>query len=107
VRRSRSPAAYAALGFIPLSLMAIAACSTTAQPVPPSAPDGAMCTADGLDKYYGQPATPELGQRITAESGARIFRWLPKGTIITMEYNGDRVNVRLDQNNRVEAITCG
>lgn len=107
MRHSRSPAAYAALGFIPLSLLAIAACSTTASPVPPSAPDGAMCTADGLARYQGQPATEELGQRIKAESGARIFRWLPKGTIVTMEYNGDRVNVRLDENNRVEAINCG
>ena len=107
MRNPRSPATFAALGFIPLSLMAIAACSTTARPVPPSAPEGAMCTADGLDRYKGQPATAEVGQRIKADSGARIFRWLPKGTIITMEYNGDRVNARLDENNRVETVSCG
>ena len=107
MRHSRSPAAYAALGFIPISLMAIAACSTTARPVPPSTPEGAMCTADGLEKYIGQAQTAELGRRIKAESGARIFRWLPKGTIITMEYSGDRVNVRLDENNRVETVSCG
>lgn len=97
---------HAALGFIPLSLLAIAACSTAAQPVPPSIPEGAMCTADGLQRYKGEPATPELGQRIKAESGARVFRWLPKGTITTMEYREDRVNVRLDERNRVESISC-
>ena len=107
MRNSRSPAIYAGLGFIPLSLLAIAACSTSARPVPPSIPEGAMCTSDGFDKYRGQPASAELSQRIKAESGARVFRWLPKGIITTMEYREDRVNVRLDERNRVESVNCG
>lgn len=105
--KSRVPAASAALAFIPLSLLAIAACSTSARPVPPANPEGAMCTADGLAKYRGQARSDELGRRIKAESGARTLRWLPKGTITTMEYREDRVNVRLDANGRVEAISCG
>ncbi len=66
-----------------------------------------MCTADGLERYKGQARTDELGRRIKAESGARTLRWLPKGTITTMEYKGDRVNIRLDERGRVEAVTCG
>ncbi|HET9354859.1 MAG TPA: I78 family peptidase inhibitor [Sphingomicrobium sp.] len=97
----------AALGLIPLSLLAIAACSTSARPLPPANPEGAMCTAVQLNRYKGQPRSTELGQRIKAESGARTLRWLPKGTITTMEYREDRVNVRLDENGRVEAINCG
>lgn len=107
MRRSHSPLAYAALGFIPFSLMAVAACSTAAQPVPPSTPGSGMCTADGLDQYVGQPRTAELGQRIKTQSGARELRWLPKGTVVTMEYREDRVNVRLDERNRVESVNCG
>lgn len=107
MRRSRSAVTSAALGVIPLSLLTIAACSTAAQPIPPRSPAGAMCTADLLNRYVGQPATAALGERIKRESGARIFRWLPKGMIVTMEYNGDRVNVRLDENNRVESVGCG
>lgn len=107
MQTSRSRIGYAALGFLPLSLLTFAACSTTAQPIPPSASDGVMCTADRVARFKGLPATSELGRQIQQDSGARIFRWLPKGTIVTMEYNGDRVNARLDEANRVESVTCG
>ena len=107
MRSSKSLGAYAALGFVPLSLLTIASCSTSAQPVPPSSPDGALCTADQLHRFKGMPATAELGDEIRRASGARIFRWLPKGTIVTMEYNADRVNVVLDEANRVEVARCG
>lgn len=107
MHKSKSLGAYAALGFVPLSLLVFASCSTTAQPVPPSSPDGAMCTADQLDRFKGRPATAEVGNEILRASGARTFRWLPKGTIITMEYNAGRVNVLLDEANRVETVRCG
>ena len=107
MRKSKSLGAYAALGFIPLPLLLFASCSTTAQPVPPSSPEGALCTADQLVRFKGMPATAELGGEIQRASGARIFRWLPKGTVITMEYNADRVNVVLDEANRVESARCG
>lgn len=106
MRHSRSPLACAALGFIPLALLAVAACSTAANPVVPGTPEGGLCADNQFDRFKGQPATAELGQRIKAESGARTLRWLPKGTIITMEYRSDRVNVRLDENNRVESVHC-
>jgi len=107
VHKSKSPGAHAALGFVPLSLLLFASCSTTAQPVPRSSPDGALCTADQLIRFKGLLATAELGRKIQRASGARIFRWLPKGTVVTMEYNADRVNVVLDEANRVETARCG
>ena len=107
MRRTKSLGAVAALGFIPLCLLTIASCSTATQPVPTSSPEGALCTADRLNRFKGEVATEEVGREIQRESGARIFRWLPKGTIVTMEYNADRVNVVLDERNRVEAARCG
>lgn len=107
MRNFRSPAASVALGFIPLSLLTIAACSTAANPVSPASSEGGMCTAEQSDRYKGQPATAELGQRIKSQSGATTLRWLPKGTITTMEYRSDRVNVRLDAQNRIETVNCG
>jgi hypothetical protein len=66
-----------------------------------------LCTADQLIRFKGLPATAELGREIQRASGARIFRWLPKGTVVTMEYNADRVNVVVDEANRVETARCG
>ena len=83
---------------------------TTAAPVPPNPvppADGGTCNAAGLDAFVGQPATAELGQKMLQKSGARVFRWLVPGQIVTMEYSGDRLNVVLDANNRVESARCG
>jgi hypothetical protein len=108
VRRHSSPkAAFLALALVPISILSVAACSTVAEPAPVSARSGAMCTADQLGQYNGQVATAELGRQIQAASGARLFRWLPKGTVVTMEYNADRVNVLLDEQNKVESSRCG
>lgn len=92
-----------------LAPAALAGCSA-AMPVPPNPvppPPVGQCTAEGLSFFVGQPATPELGARILRDSGASIFRWLPKGAIVTMEYNANRVNAHLDEQNRVERIVCG
>jgi hypothetical protein len=66
-----------------------------------------MCTADQVGQFIGQPASQELAARIQNATGARTFRWLPKGVIVTMEYRGDRVSALLDAANKVENVRCG
>jgi hypothetical protein len=41
------------------------------------------------------------------QSGARSSRWVPKGSVITMEFSADRLTVLLDGSNRVESARCG
>jgi len=87
----------------------LAGCSA-AMPVPPNPvppADGGTCNSAGLEAYVGQPATAELGQKMIQQSGARAFRWLVPGQVVTMEYSGDRLNVVLDSSNRVESARCG
>ena len=91
---------------IPLLLAACSA-SMPLPPTPAPAPDGGTCNAAGLDAFVGQPATAELGQKMLRTSGARVFRWLVPGQIVTMEYSGDRLSVVLDASNRVESARCG
>ena len=45
--------------------------------------------------------------RILRESGAKTLRWIPHGSAITMDYSEQRVNVKLDPQSRIEAVTCG
>ena len=92
-----------------LGTMLLAGCSA-AMPVPPNPvppTDGGSCNAAGLESYIGQPATAEIGQKMLNQSGARLFRWLVPGQVVTMEYSGDRLNVVLDASNRVESARCG
>ena len=86
--------------------VAVAACSTVpAEDSEMSAGD--ECRADGLDQYVGQAATAENGAVILRESGAKTLRWIAHGAAVTMDYRTDRVNVKLDPQNRIEAVTCG
>ena len=89
---------------MPLTLFA-AACAT---PMPAPAPEpGGACRPVDQSRYVGRPATAELGAELMRDSGARLLRWAPYGTMMTMEFSPDRLTVRLDAMNRVEAATCG
>ena len=70
-------------------------------------PGGHVCQPAGLDRFVGQPATAEIGSAILSESGASTLRWIPHGSAVTMDFRTDRVNVKLDTQNRIEAVTCG
>ena len=89
----------------------IGACST----VPPTEPElpvrgetpGYICQEDGLSRFVGQEATADVGAEILRQSGARTLRWVPPGSMVTMDLRSDRVNVRLDAQNRIESVSCG
>jgi hypothetical protein len=68
---------------------------------------GYECRSEGLNAFVGQTATVEVGSEILAKSGAKVLRWLRPGQIVTMEFRSDRVNVKLDFQNKIEAVTCG
>ena len=71
-------------------------------------PPGSKCIQSTvLQSYVGEPATAQLSARLMSASQARTIRWVPFGTIITMEYSETRLTVRLDQQNRVLSATCG
>jgi len=87
-----------------LSAFAVAACAIRAEAPLPA---GGNCHAEGLERYVGQVGSAENGAFILRESGAKTLRWIPHGSAITMDYSEQRVNVRLDLQNRIEGVTCG
>lgn len=92
----------ASFGLLPLAACQIAQSDATAPgPMP------GTCRPAALGQFAGQPASGELGARILAASGARTIRWVPKGSVVTMEFNAERVTVQLDGSNRVERASCG
>lgn len=93
---------YASLALLPLAGCTIAQSDGTAPGTMPG-----TCRPAGLGQFVGQEASQELGGKILAASGARTIRWVPKGSVITMEYSAERVTVMLDGANRVESANCG
>lgn len=88
---------------VPLILLTAGACAAAG----PLDRDMAMTCYIPIDSFVGQPATQELGARMLASSHAKRLRWVPKGGVVTMDYQADRLTVGLDEANRVESARCG
>jgi hypothetical protein len=87
-------------------LFATAACIPPAEPqTPPPAPD--KCDAAPVQGYVGSHAAGPVVEKIVAESGSRNARVIRPGMAVTMDYREDRVNVRVDDANRILSISCG
>jgi hypothetical protein len=87
-----------------LTMFAVAACAPVA-PLP-GVPSG-ECSAKALDNMVGRIATPSLINRAKRLSGASIARVLRPGQVVTMEYLNGRLNVNVDEKNRVKSFNCG
>ena len=95
--------------FATLALFPVAACTiaTSDQTASAGSEPAGICRNDNLAQFVGQPASQDLGARLLAASGARTIRWVPKGGVITMDFNPSRLTVQLDGSNRVESANCG
>jgi hypothetical protein len=67
----------------------------------------AACDASKAQSLVGQEGTQALAEEARRLTGAETVRFLRPGQIVTMEYRFDRLNVVVDEANRVTAIRCG
>jgi hypothetical protein len=65
------------------------------------------CDATGVRNFVGALATADVGAVLIKRSGARTLRWLAPGSMATMDYRQDRLNVRVDGRNFVTGLDCG
>ncbi|WP_435256640.1 I78 family peptidase inhibitor [Thioclava sp. FR2] len=95
---SRSSAGGFALAF----LIALAACTPSEVPLPSPVPPGAdACGASELQYLLGQKAA--VLAALSLPVGTRI---IPPGTAVTMDYRPDRLNIELDDNDRITRVHC-
>ena len=92
-----------------LPMFSLVACATVASEpatADPAEPAG-VCRNDALASFVGQPRSEALGTQMLTASGAKVLRWVPKGTMVTMDFRDDRLTVYLDASNRIERAVCG
>jgi hypothetical protein len=96
------------LAAVPLLVVSLSACAgkpmRTGGALPPTLQ---ACQAEAARMAIGEPATPERIEQIRTQTGSRVVRVLKPGMAITMEFSGDRVNVRVDAQNVILGVTCG
>jgi hypothetical protein len=95
------------IAFATLASLPLMACMVTPPGQPGTGEIGGTCRNGPLAQFVGQPASQELGTTMLAASGAKAIRWVPKGSVITMEFSPDRLTALLDGSNRIEAARCG
>jgi hypothetical protein len=91
---------------IVLTTLALAACSTVSAEGSEQ-PSGSNCKDEGLSSFVGRDATGEVGSELLKQSGANALRWVPNGSMVTMEFRADRVTAYLGTNNKIERVSCG
>lgn len=65
------------------------------------------CGVDAASDYVGRKETPELRAELSRRIGHSRIRWLPPGSVVTMDYREDRLNVDLDAGGVVTRLRCG
>ena len=77
-----------------------------AQSAPPDMGTG-TCMADKARGLVGEGARPDLAAKALVLTGARTIRWINPGQPVTMDYSQDRLNIELNEANKVTRFSCG
>ena len=89
-------------------LMISAGCAAAPPTEDGAAPKGGgSCDAAPTQKLVGRSRSRAAGAEARRLSGAAVLRWIPDGTMVTMEYREDRLSIWLDAQNRILRINCG
>jgi hypothetical protein len=91
-----------------LGLLLAACAQPPAVPAPPTPPAATgPCEAEPARFAVGQTLTPELREGARRSSGAARTRVLRLGQVVTLEFDGARLNLQIDEDQRVTTVRCG
>jgi hypothetical protein len=84
-----------------------AATPSAATPAATPPPMASECTATGAQKFVGQEASPDAIEAARLAAGAATVRTIKPNQPVTMDYRGDRLNLRIDDNSMITGASCG
>ena len=93
----------------------MSACSTAQAPASEPPPDttpvhgvtpGHKCDNTNIQQFVGKQRSSDLEAEMLRLSNAAFVRWVPFGTMATMEFREDRLTAFLDASDKIERISC-
>ena len=92
-----------------LAVLSCAACAST--PSDPTAgtesPGAGECRAEPAQQYIGRKAETQIVEAAKSASTSRQVRVIGPDDAVTADYRPDRLNIRVDADRTIVAITCG
>ena len=89
---------------------------TTGCTPPPATPAGeapipergaGTCEASKAKALVGRARSEAVGNEALRLTGATTLRWIAPGTMVTMDYREDRLNLHLGSDGKIARIACG
>ena len=88
------------------SLAACAAAAPPANETPPARDIKGTCQREPGQRFVGQKVSGELGEAMLAATGAKILRWVPPRTAVTMDFNPSRLTVSYGEDLVITRVSC-
>ena len=95
-----------------LPAVLLAACTATGNSAQTSSSSsfsnasGGLCNADALNPA-GQTASQSQVERLVKQAGAAKARVLAPDRMYTTDYDPTRLNIRVDEQNKITSVYCG
>jgi hypothetical protein len=70
-------------------------------------PPALECDASQVQGLVGQALDEAKAEQARADAGAKHVRILKPGQMVTMEFDGERLNIEVDDKGTITALRCG
>lgn len=100
----------ARLVLLSVTALAVSGCSTfsSSQKSPSQiAKANHICDAKELQVLVGEQANDNTGKLALKKSYAKVLRWIPPNSAVTMDYRQDRLNISYDEDMQIQKVSCG
>lgn len=95
---------------IVVTAIAVSGCSTfqPAKKTPEQiAKANYICDAKKLQALIGEQANDNTGKLAMKKSYAKVLRWIPPNSAVTMDFRQDRLNISYDDDMKIQKVSCG
>ncbi|WP_140909608.1 I78 family peptidase inhibitor [Cognatiluteimonas lumbrici] len=86
--------------------LGVAACASQ-MPPPPNVPIQTQCVAGAGAWAVGRAPTDEVVEQVRVDTRSNTVRVIHPGQAVTMDYRGDRVNIKVNERNAIVGVSCG